>query len=99
VECSYRFSQIAHSSARASRKQWQQFWVHSSGEVHEYAAGLVDGEMRFEGPAADHEGNRTLSRMTFTRLDGGRVRPRGEVSHDGKNWSLEYELIYIPKQG
>jgi len=82
-----------------NRKQWQQFWVDASGEVHEYAGGLVNGEMRFEGPAADHEGNRTMRRMTFTRLDGGRVRQKGEVSRDGKNWSAEYELIYVPKQG
>jgi len=83
----------------ASRKQWQQFWVDAGGEVHEYAGGLVNGEMRFEGPAADHEGNRTMRRMTFTRLDGGRVRQKGEVSRDGKDWSVEYELIYVPKQG
>lgn len=82
----------------ANRKQWQQFWVDASGEVHEYAGGLVNGEMRFEGPAADHQGNRTMRRMTFTRLDGGRVKQKGEVSSDGKNWSVEYELIYVPKQ-
>jgi len=80
-----------------NRKQWQQFWVDSGGEVHEYSGGLVNGEMRFEGPASDHDGKRTMRRMTFTRLDGGRVRQRGEVSPDGKAWSVEYELIYIPK--
>lgn len=81
-----------------NRKQWQQFWVDAGGEVHEYAGGLVNGEMRFEGPAADHAGNRTMRRMTFSRLDGGRVKQKGEVSSDGKNWSLEYELIYVPKR-
>lgn len=83
----------------AHRKQWQQFWVDASGEVHEYAGGLVNGEMRFEGPASDHDGNRTMRRMTFTRLDGGRVKQKGEVSPDGKSWTVEYELIYIPKRG
>lgn len=83
----------------ASKKQWQQFWVDSGGEVHEYSGGLVNGEMRFEGPASDHDGNRTMRRMTFTRLDRGRVKQKGEVSPDGKSWSVEYELIYIPKQG
>ena len=83
----------------ANRKQWQQFWVDAGGEVHEYIGGLVNGEMRFEGPASDHEGKGTLRRMTFTRLDGGRVKQKGEVSPDGKNWSVEYELIYVPKQG
>jgi tetratricopeptide (TPR) repeat protein len=81
------------------KKQWQQFWVDSGGEVHEYSGGLVNGDMRFEGPASDHAGNRTMRRMTFTRLDGGRVKQKGEVSPDGKSWSLEYELIYVPKQG
>lgn len=81
----------------ANRKQWQQFWVDSGGEVHEYAGGLVNGEMRFEGPAFDHEGKRTMRRMTFTRLDGGRVKQKGEVSEDGTTWSPEYELIYVPK--
>jgi len=83
----------------ANRKQWQQFWVDASGEVHEYAGGLINGEMHFQGPATDHSGNRTMRRMTFTRIDGGRVKQKGEVSPDGKNWSVEYELIYIPKQG
>lgn len=83
----------------ASKKQWQQFWVDSGGDVHEYSGGLVNGEMRFEGPASDRAGNRTVRRMTFTRLDGGRVRQRGEVSPDGKDWTVEYELIYVPKRG
>lgn len=83
----------------ANRKQWQQFWVDSGGEVHEYAGGLLNGEMRFEGPASDHDGKRSMRRMTFTRLDGGRVRQKGEVSEDGANWSDEYELIYVPKSG
>jgi tetratricopeptide (TPR) repeat protein len=82
-----------------SKKQWQQFWVDSGGEVHEYSGGLVNGEMRFEGPASDHAGNRTMRRMTFSRLDGGRVKQKGEVSPDGKSWSVEYELIYVRKQG
>jgi len=83
----------------ASKKQWQQFWVDSGGEVHEYSGRLVNSEMHFEGPASDHAGNRTMRRMTFTRLDGGRVKQKGEVSPDGKSWSVEYELIYVPKQG
>jgi tetratricopeptide (TPR) repeat protein len=82
----------------ANKKQWQQFWVDSGGEVHEYAGNLVNGEMRFEGPASDHDGNRTMRRMTFSRLDGGRIKQKGEVSKDGTVWSVEYELIYVPKK-
>lgn len=82
----------------ANKKQWQQFWVDSGGEVHEYSGGLVNGEMKFEGPAADRGGNRTLRRMTFTPLEGGKVRQRGEVSADGTTWTVEYVLIYVPKQ-
>jgi hypothetical protein len=57
----------------------------------------VDGEMRFEGPAADHQGNKTLRRMVFRQLDGGRVKQSGFASPDGKEWAIEYELIYVPK--
>jgi tetratricopeptide (TPR) repeat protein len=85
------------NSYNSVRKQWQQLWVDAGGEVHEYAGGLVDGAMRLEGPAADHDGNKTLRRMTFTPLAGGRVRQRGETSPDGKTWTMEYELIYVPK--
>jgi tetratricopeptide (TPR) repeat protein len=85
------------NSYNTVRKQWQQFWVDSGGEVHEYAGNLVDGEMQFEGPAADHQGNKTLRRMVFHRLDGGRVKQTGFTSPDGKEWTVEYELIYIPK--
>jgi tetratricopeptide (TPR) repeat protein len=81
----------------ANKKQWQQFWVDAGGEVHEYSGNLVNGEMKFEGPASDHDGHRTMRRMTFTKLDAGRVRQRGEVSPDGTTWSIEYELIYVPK--
>jgi tetratricopeptide (TPR) repeat protein len=85
------------NSYNTVRKQWQQFWVDSGGEVHEYAGNLVDGEMRFEGPAADHQGNKTLRRMVFHQLDGGRVKQTGFTSPGGKEWTVEYELIYIPK--
>jgi tetratricopeptide (TPR) repeat protein len=81
----------------ANKKQWQQFWVDAGGEVHEYSGNLVNGEMEFEGPASDHAGHRTMRRMMFTKLDGGRVRQKGEVSPDGTTWSVEYELIYVPK--
>lgn len=80
-----------------NKKQWLQFWVDAGGEVHEYAGNLVNGEMKFEGPASDHAGKRTMRRMTFTKLDAGRVRQKGEVSPDGAAWSVEYELIYVPK--
>jgi len=82
----------------ANKKQWQQFWVDAGGEVHEYAGNIVNGEMKFEGPASDHAGQRTMRRMTFTKLDRGRVRQRGEVSPDGTTWTVEYELIYVPKK-
>jgi tetratricopeptide (TPR) repeat protein len=86
------------NSYNAARKQWQQLWVDSSGEVHEYVGGLVNGEMSLEGPAADHQGQKTFRRMTFTPLSGGKVRQKGEASSDGKAWMTEYELIYIPKK-
>jgi tetratricopeptide (TPR) repeat protein len=80
------------------RKQWQQLWVDASGEVHEYAGEWKDGEMHLEGPASDHDGNKTFRRMTFTPLPGGRVKQKGETSPDGKTWTTEYELIYVPKK-
>jgi tetratricopeptide (TPR) repeat protein len=86
------------NSYNSARKQWQQLWVDASGGVHEYAGGLVNGEMRLEGPAADHEGKKTFRRMTFTPLSGGRVKQKGEASTDGEVWTTEYELIYIPKK-
>jgi tetratricopeptide (TPR) repeat protein len=85
------------NSYNTVRKQWQQLWVDASGEVHEYAGNLVNGEMILEGLAADHDGNQTMKRMTFTQLPGGRVKQKGETSSDGKTWTTEYELIYIPK--
>jgi tetratricopeptide (TPR) repeat protein len=86
------------NSYNANKKQWQQFWVDAGGEVHEYSGNLVNGEMHFEGPASDHAGLRTMRRMTFAKLDGGRVKQTGEVSPDGKAWTVEYELIYVPKK-
>jgi tetratricopeptide (TPR) repeat protein len=85
------------NSYNTARKQWQQLWVDAGGEVHEYAGGLVNGEMILEGPAADHDGNKSFRRMTFSRLSGGRVKQKGEISPDGRVWSAEYELVYVPK--
>jgi hypothetical protein len=86
------------NSYNTVRRQWQQMWVDAGGEVHEYAGNLVNGEMIMEGPAADHGGNKTVRRMTFTPLSDGRVKQKGETSADGKQWTTEYEFFYIPKK-
>jgi hypothetical protein len=80
-------------------KQWQQYWVDSSGRVTIYTGTLVGGEMHYLAEAGPENGPQVSRRMTFSQLGPGRVRQLGEFSNDGgKSWSVAYDLIYVKKQ-
>jgi hypothetical protein len=79
--------------------QWQQYWVDSSGRVTIYTGTLVGGEMHYIAEAGPQNGSQVARRMTFSKLEPGKVRQLGEVSNDGgKTWSTAYDLIYVKKQ-
>ena len=79
-----------------AKNDWHQTWVDNSGLRTEYHGGLVSGEMVVVATQLDAKGAKTLQRMTFTRLPGGKVRQHGESSaDDGKTWTTSYDLTYV----
>jgi len=79
-------------------KKWQQYWVDDSGTTTLYTGEVIGNQMRYVADAGLQNGQQAR-RMTFTRLDDGRVRQLGETSGDGgKTWTVAYDLIYVRKK-
>jgi hypothetical protein len=77
--------------------KWRQTWVDSSGGLHEYTGGIVDGHMTYEGdiPAPPPGKGRMHARLTFFKRPDGSVRQFSERTADGgKTWQVNYDLIY-----
>jgi hypothetical protein len=69
--------------------KWRQSWVDSTGTVLLLDGGLVDGAMVLTGRQGDAQ-----QRITWRRMDGGRVRQTWEQSTDGKEWTVAFDGIY-----
>jgi hypothetical protein len=85
-------------------KTWRQTWVDSTGGLHEYAGGLVDGNVTYEGdipvpPGLSSPTGRMHVRLTFFKRDDGSVRQLSERTTDGgKTWQVNYDLIYTRRR-
>jgi hypothetical protein len=80
--------------------KWHQTWVDSTGGLHEYWGGLVDGNMTYEGdiPAPRGRSGRMHVRLTFFKRPDGTVRQLSERTADGgKTWQVNYDLIYTKR--
>ncbi|HWA61758.1 MAG TPA: hypothetical protein VG939_10305 [Caulobacteraceae bacterium] len=76
---------------------WRQTWVDSAGSRVDFKGGWDGHAMVLTGvwPQPGHPSQ--LTRMTYTREDGGAVRQRGETSDDGgKTWAPGFDLLYRP---
>jgi hypothetical protein len=83
----------------AAKGKWQQTWVDGSGGVLELLGEYRDGAMRFSGETKGGDGKVRLERLTFTKLDGGRVRQFWEQSADGgKTWTVAFDGMYVRKK-
>lgn len=82
--------------------KWTQTWVDSSGGLHQYVGGPVNGNMTYEGdiPAPPGAGGgRMHVRLTFFKQADGSVRQYSERTPDGgKTWQVNYDLIYTRRQ-
>jgi tetratricopeptide (TPR) repeat protein len=79
-------------------KKWQQYWVDDTGITTLYTGEVVGNQMRYLADAGSQTGQQAR-RMTFTKLDDGRVRQLGETSSDGgKTWTVAYDLFYVRKK-
>lgn len=77
---------------------WHQTWVDSRGSRLELAGAYREDEMVLEGtvPSEDDPGSVVYHRITWSRLEGGRVRQLWEASRDdGKTWSVLFDGTYV----
>jgi hypothetical protein len=77
-------------------RRWHQEWVDTSPSRLTLTGGLVDGRMVMEqrGPASAG-GTIQVQRITWTPLEGGRVRQQWEVSTDGgTTWKTSFDGYY-----
>ena len=78
--------------------RWHQTWVDSSGGLLQLDGSRSESAMSLSGSAfdADAVNQVALQRITWTPLEGGRVRQLWESSTDGgKNWSVAFDGLYI----
>jgi hypothetical protein len=80
-------------------KRWHQVWMDASNARVSFDGELVDGNMVLTGNwrGAQKPGQDALVRMTYSRLDAGAVRQKGEISTDkGASWKPFFDFTYRP---
>lgn len=88
---SARLTGGSFSAYDRTKGKWHQTWVDSTGTVLQLHGELVDGAMVLSG-----EQGGARQRITWRRMEGGRVRQTWESSTDGKSWSIVFDGIYAP---
>ncbi|MFL6530240.1 MAG: tetratricopeptide repeat protein [Chthoniobacterales bacterium] len=79
----------------AQAGKWYQNWIDAGGNVARYSGTFRDDALRFEGEPAAQQG-KTLTRLTFFKIDANTVRQLSEKSDDGgKNWTVNYDYKYV----
>ena len=81
----------------ADDERWHQTWIDAAGNALFLAGGLVDGVMVLEGSG---KGDARRSRISWSKLEAGRVRQLWEISTDaGASWQAAFDGTYIPAEG
>lgn len=88
----------SHNLYDAARGKWHQTWVDNQGALLLLDGGLVDDAMVLEGDTPARGGSGMVrNRITWTRLDQGRVRQHWQTSADsGRTWANAFDGTYIP---
>lgn len=80
--------------------QWQQYWVDNAGGYLYFTGKFENGAMKFLSKGTDTDGKELLTRMTFSALEGNKVRQFIEESKDkGKTWTVGFDGIYSRRKG
>ena len=86
----------SHNAYDAARGRWHQTWADNQGTLLQLDGGLVDGAMVLEGETIAPTGT-VRNRITWTRLDQGRVRQHWQTSADsGRTWTNAFDGTYLP---
>lgn len=79
--------------------KWHQAWVGTGGGLLELEGNFVDGKMVLEGTRMGPNQQDVWHRITWTPLDGGRVRQFWESSSDkGATWTPMFDGLYTKKK-
>jgi hypothetical protein len=82
----------------AADKRWHQSWVDTGGNLLSLAGGLEDGRMILAGDTPQADGRVVANRITWQKLDDGRVRQHWETSADsGRTWQDAFVGLYRRK--
>lgn len=79
--------------------KWHQVWVGTGGGLLELEGNFVDGKMVLEGTRMGPNQQEVRHRITWTPLEGGRVRQFWESSSDkGATWTPMFDGFYTKKK-
>ena len=79
--------------------RWHQVWMDASNARVSFDGELINGSMVLTGNwrGAQKPGQDGLVRMTYSKLEGGSVRQKGEISTDkGATWKPYFDFTYRP---
>lgn len=82
-------------------QRWHQTWIGSAPGVVRFEGGPAEGVMVLTGwwPGSGPNGEDGLTRMTYSRIEGGAVRQLGEFSADhGLTWRPSFDFVYRPRR-
>lgn len=78
--------------------KWYQNWVGSGGQTTLLSGNFTDGSMRFQRES-ESNGVKTISYLTFTKIDDNTFRQFGESSTDGgKTRTMTFDFKYVRKK-
>jgi tetratricopeptide (TPR) repeat protein len=84
------FAAKSFSLFDAKEKKWKQTYVTADGQLMEF----INGQVVNEALQFTLKSGKDFRRMTFSKAGTDQVRQVGELSQDGKMWSVEYDLTY-----
>ena len=83
----------------AADHKWHQYWMGSNGLPLRYSGVYRDGAIRYDGEPSVTNGVKTVSRLTFFKIDENTVRQLAESSvNEGKTWKVGYDFKYVRKK-
>lgn len=89
------YSGTSLSFFEASSGRWRQLWIDSQGRPLELVGGPVDGGMVLE----DRSREGVIDRVSWTKIEGGRVRQHWQRSQDGgESWTTVFDGTYTRRQ-
>lgn len=79
-------------------REWHQDWVGGDGTILHLHGKFTDRAMILSGEIKTARGS-ALNRITWSQLDGGKVKQKWEISaDDGKTWQPSFVGLYEKQQ-